>query len=572
MSSTDERYDFDPMEDRGGGRSPHLVFAPELKVEFPDKGDGAQSTFVILPAFPSKGPVPGWETPWSRQYAPYRRFDEKPGPGKSHTYTMWLRPYWLHEWVGGSTNIIAPSSYTNGAGRTDPVKILADYIWSKGSNYMHLFGLTPEGKKPEGKGKEGEERRKELFKKKVISRFPSRRFLVNHAPLQPDGRLGGVSLLSLPEGAVVNRSSRKGEAKGGAWGLNDELNMPSRGRTPQELEADPAKAYYWGDITDPRCAVPVSLYKEEPPTGGTVKLWIAKPAQLDTKIVSETMLESRVDLSLDRGLFWPEYETHRIVAELVKIFGYTHPDLLVGAFSSMLPIQKMIEELGEDPSADTDAEADADDTIPMNHPPRSANSGPSAAVTSAASSPPASAPSNRYAPAAAVVAGQTEKFWVSINKGGATQMLRADAEVLCASHPDGFVKLMPLDQSRAWGSASEFGIAPKAAEPPPPPPVEAPPPPPAEAPAPPVAAPPPPPPVEAPPPPPASAPPASAPVPSAPPASAPVPDSPPAAPAAASSVSMDLLRAQLGDPVVPEAAPPPPPPPAAPPPPPPPAA
>lgn len=528
-SSDQQRREFDPMENRGGGGSSHLVFHPDVRPKFPDTGDAATITFVILPAYPAGGPVPGWDIPWKQQYAPYRRFPENFVPGsKPPTFNQWLRPYWLWEWVGGKTNIIAPSTYLGESTKTDPVKILAEYIWSRGSNYMHLFGLEPDGKKSKD-----ENRRKDLFKKKIISRYSSRRFLVNDAELRPDGNLGPVGILSIPDGAIINRANRRddqGRTVHSEWGLNDELNKPQRGRSAADIAANPSLAYYWGDVTNPRGAVPITLHKEDPPTGGSVKMWVAKPTQLDNKVITPQMLEQRIDLAVDEGLFFPDYSIERVLSELVRIFAKDHADLLIGAFSSMFPIKKMLDQL---PPEDEEL---VEDDIPMDHPATSTT----AVVGQAPAPAPTPAP-GRYAPPAAVISDQME-FWVSIDKAGAVLMKRGEAAAISAAKADGDVMFMPKDQSKPWGKASELDMPFKAPEPPappaPPPPVQA--------------APPPPPPATV-----LSAPSAVAQPPV-------VASTPPSAPAMGSGVSMDMLKAQLGDVVpaapVPPPAPPPPPP------------
>lgn len=545
------RQDYDPEENNGMGGGSHYVFAPELKVKFPPTGD-VTTTFVILPARPLS-PIEGWDAPFEQQYVPYRRYDVMPLRGKPHKFSHWVRQYYVHEWVGGKTNIISPRTYPderlqNGS---DPVRVLSEYMANRG-NLWHLFGLEPDGKR--GKSKE---RADELFGSKIMPRYASRKFLLNVCVVGADG-LEETTLHALPEGAIINRGGADDSGRRSEWGLFDELNRLVRNPDPKAVAENPSAAFYWGDITDPQGAVPVSIYKEKPPTGSAVKMWVAKPSTYASRPISGTNLERRVDLADAEILFAP-YSPRRAITELVKVFGMEHPELLIGAFGSAFPIKRMIDDFvnGEpDHEHESEAEAAAEqDDIPM-------HTHSAKAPTPAA----AASPARTYAPPPSVIEGNVSAFWVSVNKGKTEAKTTTEAKALAEGHLLGEVMFMPKDQSKGWGNAAEYGFGFK--DPSPPPPVaEAPPPPPAVE-----TAPPPPPAVEVAPPP----PPVQAAAPSAPPAvieSAPPP--PPMTAAAVApvtpvtSVSMDMLKAQLGggapsSPVSladPSGAPPPPPPP-----------
>ncbi len=528
-------YDYDPEADAGVGGGSHIVFDPEVRPKFPPTGD-VTTTFVVLPARPL-APIPGWDVAYEAQYVKYRRYDVMPAEGKPHKFSHWIRQYYIHEWVGGESNIIAPTTYLDDKVRatSDPVRVLAEYMAGKG-NLWHLFGLEPDGKKSKDK-KRGEE----LFKAKVMPRFASKKFLMNVCMLGPDA-LSDCVLLSVPGGAVVNRGSADDQGNRAQWGLFDELNRKSRGVSAADIQADPSKAYFWGDITDPQGAMPVSLYKEKPPTGG-LPIWVAKPADLNLRQISIANLLRRHSFVSDEKLF-VEYSATRIVRELVRLFGIDHPDLLVGAFGSAYPIKRMIDDMHSGSEEEHDA-GEAADEIAMTHPTTVAAGAPKSA-------PAAEMPAQRtYAPPASVIESKVLAYWVSVNKATPTSATLDEAKALAGASPLGVVMLMPKDQSRVWGNAQEYGFAFKQPEAPPPPPAaEAPPPPPSD---------------PAPPPPPSSAP-------SAPPAVIESSLSPPPPPAATETapvtnpgVTKEMLMAQLtgGKTSDPESAPPPPPPPAA---------
>ena len=526
------RKEYDPEANASAGQGSHIVFHPDQRVKFPPTGDSV-TTFVIAPARPFE-PIAGWDIPLSQQYVPYRKFDTIPPEGKPHKMSHWIRPYWLWSWVNGAVNIISPKTYLDEKtqGIQDPVKTLVDHIVSRG-NLWHLLGLEPDGKRSQSK-----ERNEELFESKILSRYAEKRFLVNACLVVNADRLEPCGLFSLMEGAVVNRASASPGENRSAWGLFDELARKSRNVSAEEILANPCRAYFWGDITDPQGAIPISLYKEKPPTGGAVKLWVSKPSEMTPRPISIEKLEARVDLCDDSQIF-VDYSPRRVVEELIRQFGNTHADLLVGAFGGAFPIRHMIQEIlsGGEVVEDFAAEEPEKDDIPMSYP-----------VSSPTKTQAAQA-ARSYAPPPSVLENASKNFWMSVNGGPTTPATADQARIAASENLPGVVMLIPQDDATGgWRDATAFGFQVKQATPPPPPP------PPASAP-------------PAPPPPPASAPSAST--------SAPLPSSPPAliespAPEAAvtgeTGVTMEMLRAQLGaSPEVPASlaskdAPPPPPP------------
>jgi hypothetical protein len=556
------RQDYDPEANSGTGGGNHYVFHPDLKVKFPPTGD-VTTTFVILPARPMN-PIEGWEVPFEEQYVEYRRYDLMPPHGKPHKFSHWIRQYFVHEWVGGKSNIISPRTYPDEriVQGSDPVRVLSEHMASRG-NLWHLFGLEADGKRSKDRT-----RAEELFICKIMPRYASRKFLVNLCVVGADG-LEETTLQSFPEGAIVNRGGEDDNGRRAEWGLFDELNRLGRNVDPKLVAENPSAAFYWGDITDPQGAVPVSLYKEKPPTGSAVKMWVAKPTTYAPRPISASNLSRRTDLA-DADILFAPYSPRRVIVELVKAFGMEHPDLLIGAFSTAFPIKRMINDFvnGEpDHEHESENEAVAEhDDIPMHT--HSAKAPSPAPAADPAPTPP---PARTYAPPASVIESNVPAFWVSVNKGQPEVKTTVEAKALAESHLLGEVMLMPKDQSKGWGKANDYGFGFKEAAPPPPPVAEVaapPPPPPAVEAAPP---PPPPPAVEAAPPPPPVA--AASSAPAAVIESAPPPPTASAAPAAPATtpVSMDLLRAQLdgapsGSPTTlsdPSGAPPPPPPPPA---------
>ena len=558
---------YDPEADSRESFLPHFVFKDGVKVKFPDTSETAKASMVILPAFPTED-NPAWAIPPEQKYAPYRRFDVPlSGTRKHHQFAMWIRHYFVYEWVGGKVNIISPRSYADEriSGGPNPIGTLYDFIKSDVAHKGHLIGLNPDGKKPKD-----EARRQELFKSKILSPA-ARKFVLNSSTISNRGLLEPVSLFSVPDGAVMNKGNREGESST-SWGLFDELNRTARGVDPARLAADPSAGYYWGDITNPAAAITVELSREAPPTGGTVKLYVMKPVDAEARIISGEMLANRIKLDQDGDIFVP-YDNVAVIKLLITVLGDKYPDLLIGALSGSYPIKQMLDNY-------LVRGGDEDDEIPMHHP------APTAPVT------------RGYAPAPVVPpAPVTKEYWV-VDNGQTKSCTHEELASMVLSRGARQVQAMSKEPGASWCLAADLGFF----DPPPPPPAPAaPPPPPAPAAPPPPPAPvtPPPPPVAAallpeahalaahppagsvpamsvqqPPPPttapspevliaPSAPPPAVAPPPTmAPPAVAPPPV---AAPAEADpTLSIHSLRAQLyGDSGAPPAAPPPPPPPAA---------
>ena len=508
-----ERKRFDPEDT--GSQSRHMVFAPEVDVYFPKTGD-VTTTFLVLPAMPFE-PIEGWDCPYESQYVPYKRFDCEPRDNWRYPFSEWSKPYHVHEWVGGKRNIIAPNSYNNEniCRQTDLVRVLADHVADRGR--WELLGLGPDGKRTQDR-----ELADALFESKVLNRYSSTKYMMNISVIGPDGP-GETVLGVFPDSAISPRRNSKDSDKTPNHGLFAELHKLSRNVSEEKIKEDPSFRFHWGDITNPQCAVPVSLFKETSNTGGAVKVWVARPTDLNVRTISAKNLAKRKDLFSD-GLFI-HYDSNEVLQELIKLFYNDHADLLIGAFSSTYPIRRMLDEFSGGGSDDDD--------IPMHREERPA--------PAPASRPASTGPVRSYAPSADKAMSLSKMMWVSVNKATPVKMSEADAMAEAAKLPDGEVKFMPEDRSKPWGSASAYGF--KFFEPPPP--LDEPPPPPEDEPPAAEETPPPPPAEETPPLPPSDDPPAKA---------AAKPSSPPPviesreeqAPAPTSNVSVDMLRRQLG--------------------------
>lgn len=439
---------YDPEADSREVYAQHYVFNPSVKVKFPDSNESARASMLIMPAFPHEE-IPGWDVPKNQQYSPYRRYDLPMSEGKkSHSPSLWIRHYFVYEWVGGKVNVISPKSYWDEkiSGGQNPIGVLYDYLKSNVGRYGHLIGLNPDGKKPKE-----EDRRQELFRSKILGPH-SRKFVLNASLINNKGELEPVSLFSLPDGAVLNRGSR--DDAGSAWGLFDELNRPARGVDPARLAENPSSAYYWGDVTDPRAAITIDVYRQAPPTGGSVKLYNSKPVDSAPRIVSAEMLAARVHLADDAALFAP-YDTVQVVKLLVSTLGDKYPDILVSALSGGYPIKHMLDAYlvkGEDNNED-------DDHIPMVHPAPAATTVAARSYAPAPSQPPV---------AAAQPPATGPEFWVSLN-GTVVLHHFAQVEEYAKSEGASNLQIMPKDQSSSWGTAASFGFKDRVQAPVPPP-------------------------------------------------------------------------------------------------------
>lgn len=329
QDKTTEYYDYDPQdaaEDDGGYKN--YVFAEGVNVRRPKKGDDEATYLYVAPAFDFGADI---STPEGRiSTAWYRYPNDHPRAGH---FTSWLRPYWVYEFVGKSTNILNPRTI-NPEMQVNPVGQLLKTVKTK-PDWMFLAGLLPNGKKPE----KDKQKQDELFKAQLIG--PDKQYFaingINRA-MEAERENNISCVYTIPRTAMVGANRGK---ISDSWGLWAALDKKARNVSPEVLNQDFTKAWYWGDITRVDAMIPCKVYKADSPTGGKAKLYCMVPHEEGTIRPAPLIdgdypwLSSRVRLNVNSELFM-DYNSAEIIDVLVSLFS-EYPEILIRAFESKVP-------------------------------------------------------------------------------------------------------------------------------------------------------------------------------------------------------------------------------------------
>lgn len=480
----EEYYDPEQQAQEGMGRK-HMVFRDEVRVRFPPKGDDDKTIVYVAPTFTM--PIDEKREGWG-----YYRYP----PGHTHAgkFSQWIRGYHVYEWVGGKVHILNPMTI-NPENKVNPVQVLLDTIMAN-PDWRYMAGRKPDGKKDE---------RKEALKDKKIQ--PSTmRFAFNG--INPNKVAEKENNLCCVYS--VNRGAVAGNAKQGSksqWGLFYQLNLKARGVDPALVQSDFTREWYWGDITRCDAMVPVVIRKDDPPTGGSAKLYNMVPYEEGAVVQCPFLnggypwLNTRTPLTI-KDLFI-DYNPAEVIDVLQDLFAST-PQPLIKAFEATIPQfrENLLKKTGvvSDSRVHQAGYGDSPNSPPAGGPPPPAPTPqqfapqgaggpppPSGGTTAAATPPqpptPPTPPPQQAPPTPPVPPQQQapaeKEYWAVI--GGATVPINESGlrTVLARGEdPD----VMNLDQTGGWKKASTLGlVAPAAAQATPPPPPQTPPPPPQQA-------------------------------------------------------------------------------------------
>jgi hypothetical protein len=299
----------DAIENGNKFESQHLVYKDGVQVKYPNKN--AEIVVGILPAVADPEDM--------TSYLPYR-------DAETSKFTKWATPAIYYPFINKDKSIISLKTFDRGA--IDPIEELIEAAKSS-EEFAVIAGYEPGGKK----------RLANAFDNPKV-RIPHKTqiFCVNCIILfDRDVDERDVYILQVPSTAFKGQAPSSDGAKNSGWGLINKLNMTNRGS--HEGEADFEQRYYWGDITNPKKIVPVSLSQQSPPTGSKYKIYDMSPMDdEDTVTVPSSVLKNRY---LFDEIF-AEPEPGEIIDYLIHSFADV-PDLLTKAFANKVPnISKLI--------------------------------------------------------------------------------------------------------------------------------------------------------------------------------------------------------------------------------------